>query len=982
MDILKFTPDAYQQDLIISAMQGHPDDVLPRTQFVESIFNSRHWLPWLSDQGTDYIVAFDNHQAYSVLRNSPWVLEIAHKVGIPHSMSVFEIQDAPFRRNPDEEEGFLTEEDVEPGVDWFESMLFRYTDWGKAWWREVLQNSVDACLEATARYGRRGEIVCSIYTHENSEKVSVKVTDNGIGMDTEVLVKAFLKPGGSAKRGDYAGKPPTGGLGKAKEMLFHAWPEWSVHTQMDDGDGLYVKARYGPYVKGNLLQQAKRPRQGPGTEITVTMKEDRCIKKEDLYNFIELSSFPIKVIFRRYHVDDLDITLEEEEELKADNKITARTDLKKHPDQEPKRYAADEPNRTLERRDGSVWAEVYHMPRARKFKQAIIRASGLYLFSASSHFDLPGKVIIELKYKPKGMNWDDDEKRWVPMSPEKAAQQRMNEYGPLEMLRESRDGLINSWRRTNYQYKLDEFLEELAKKPDTVFKRKPRLKKRVRAVNRKAEKPDFDELFEYIQPRKIYDDTEKTLQDMRKVHEQELVRRMMRAVRQGDLVMGDPSTFNQVFTDGQIAMLKVLLKRPDIVQRIRESEPGYRKPVYTETTEVIEVTAEKTEEEVIAEKLQEMIDDVEYSAISTAVDTELYKKYAKILTPLLKKAYEEGKGSEHAENVIKMLKWEPDFIFSDETDKPTPRPPDKFNPTMFTAKERQVAKFWVECIRLIHMIQGSVNLDLDVGFLFENPGSDAFEGEYIADPGKAEKEGEEAYTENIGAFKAVLIAPADLGRSGQWKHRYKLRDYGSIATMVSIGFHEVVHANLHRLDEYSDHGHNAKFANMITDDLKTAMLFSAAFFELARHCAGMYKIKERGVRKGPPRRTKKPIRRGTGYYVVKCEEKGGRPEMFATLQEARDAVEEYQREFPSAECQIFAKYRPVTGSDVPALDDELESRWGGGSYWDYDLQTRLDHLRNQCDRYQRDYHGYSDIDGKDIFKRKRRLRRYNPRNYG
>jgi len=144
-----------------------------------------------------------NALRFSVLRYSPWASEIAQKIAIPFSMSVFRLRSearisVTVRKNP-EEELLLSEEDIQPDVEWFENFRLRYTDWKKAWWREILQNSVDTCLEALDNYGRRGKIICELYSYTDSDAVVIKVSDNGMGMTLKLLKDAFLKSGGSGK---------------------------------------------------------------------------------------------------------------------------------------------------------------------------------------------------------------------------------------------------------------------------------------------------------------------------------------------------------------------------------------------------------------------------------------------------------------------------------------------------------------------------------------------------------------------------------------------------------------------------------------------------------------------------------------------------------------------------------------------------------------------------------------------------------------
>jgi hypothetical protein len=623
------------------------------------------------------------------------------------------------------------------------------------------------------------------------------------------------------------------------------------------------------------------------------------------------------------------------------------------------------------------------MPKARKFKQVIIRSNGLYLFSAPGTYDISGKVIIELRYKPKGHKWEDG--TWKPLDEEEIAKQTIEDYGPLEMLSESRDSLL--WR---YKHGLDQFLTQLIKKPEVVLKR-TRPKKRVRAVNRIREKVDFDKLFEKFHPAEILERPEETLQKSQFHSEQDLLHQFLRAVRHGDIKFREPDSFKERFSDGQIQILKELLSNPDIAHRLREIQQEQKKEEAIDQLledededEGDELTGDISREEAeswegapgadtleeLVEEADSVLDKVDYAAISTAVDGNLYKLYTEILDPLMKAAKAEGKSTNYAENVIKMLRWEPDIILSDETESPTPPPPAKYSPVRFGQKERQVIKFWVESIRLIHMIQGQVNMELDAGFLFENPGSDAYEGEYLSESGG----GGEGYTQDIGSFKAVLIAPATIGGAGNWIHRYKLRDYTDVYKVVSIAFHEVVHAHLGRSDETAELGHEATFANMLTDDLVLAMKHSSAFPKLARFCADLYPIRLRGekAKKKPAR----GISRGAGYYSVKCEGRRGRAPKFKTLREARKFVSDYHTESPGKDCEIFAHYRPIDKGkdDINVGEIETIGRWDSP----IDLDARLRGVRALWDDDFRDdwRSDYVETYGEDIFhRRNKKIRR-------
>lgn len=103
--------------------------------------------------------------------------------------------------------------------EYFHKAAASYADWRSAWWREALQNSVDAGateieLKSAMSFG----------DHEGAYVLSV--TDNGSGMSQDTLVDRFLAFGGSQKASD-----AVGGFGKAKELLILPWVCWSMASR-------------------------------------------------------------------------------------------------------------------------------------------------------------------------------------------------------------------------------------------------------------------------------------------------------------------------------------------------------------------------------------------------------------------------------------------------------------------------------------------------------------------------------------------------------------------------------------------------------------------------------------------------------------------------------------------------------------------------------------------------------------------------------
>lgn len=120
-----------------------------------------------------------------------------------------------------------------------------YQDWKLAFFREVLQNSVDA-----------GATVVNFNFEQHSETDSIIIaTDNGCGMDEDTLCNVFLSMGGTKK---FDGS--VGGFGYAKNIILFAHSSYSIHT----GTNL-VRGVGGTYELGKVEAF-------PGTKIEVKME--------------------------------------------------------------------------------------------------------------------------------------------------------------------------------------------------------------------------------------------------------------------------------------------------------------------------------------------------------------------------------------------------------------------------------------------------------------------------------------------------------------------------------------------------------------------------------------------------------------------------------------------------------------------------------------------------------------------------------------
>lgn len=119
--------------------------------------------------------------------------------------------------------------------------------WRMAWWREAIQNAVDA---------RATRIDLSVERKDGY--ILVTAEDNGRGMDLEILQTKFLSEGATSKGAD-----ESGGFGVAKELLLMPWMEWYVETNGHWARGF----REEPYEYDTL----KTPR--VGTKLSVKMSD-------------------------------------------------------------------------------------------------------------------------------------------------------------------------------------------------------------------------------------------------------------------------------------------------------------------------------------------------------------------------------------------------------------------------------------------------------------------------------------------------------------------------------------------------------------------------------------------------------------------------------------------------------------------------------------------------------------------------------------
>lgn len=158
------------------------------------------------------------------------------------------------------------------GREFFVTALKDYRSWREKWWRECVQNAVDA----GARRVRLEAI------EQDDGTMVVACQDDGRGMDEDTLLNKFLVLGGTTKVG---ASGAAGGFGKAKELLVLPWLGWRVHTRgvVAAGSGTdYEVTRGAPELRG--------------TRLEVRMPADQCTSGAAALAFLAKSDLP-KIAF-------------------------------------------------------------------------------------------------------------------------------------------------------------------------------------------------------------------------------------------------------------------------------------------------------------------------------------------------------------------------------------------------------------------------------------------------------------------------------------------------------------------------------------------------------------------------------------------------------------------------------------------------------------------------------------------------------------
>ena len=241
---------------------------------------------------------------------------------------------------------------IKVGARFFQAALKDYENWPVKWWREAIQNAVDAKAKT---------IECGVVQlPDNTFRVWCQ--DDGRGMSRETLLNKFLVLGESGKDDDHDAK---GGFGKAKEMLILPWLQWKIHTR----DALAVGA-------GIDYEVSEAPNLA-GTRVEVVMPQDNATSILQANEFVArcyLKGITFRFVEQTRRTDHLAVVTEVHAELKPGKLFR-------------------------EIGEGGGKAKLYFEkpPKdAVPFREFYVRTGGLFMFDKWLPAGVEGRIIVEL----------------------------------------------------------------------------------------------------------------------------------------------------------------------------------------------------------------------------------------------------------------------------------------------------------------------------------------------------------------------------------------------------------------------------------------------------------------------------------------------------------------------------------------------------------------------------------------------------------
>ena len=151
--------------------------------------------------------------------------------------------------------------------------------------KELVQNSFDAVK--TMLYNKRtteGNIIVTV----NAEQNTITVKDDGVGMDKETLLKAFLTYPGTSKT-DLPIEHRSGGLGQAKQLLLFT-PESIRVESIKDGRLLILEATPQQLLDGTAVLNTESSDAPSGTTVTVVLP--KTVEREGKLEEVKIGTYP------------------------------------------------------------------------------------------------------------------------------------------------------------------------------------------------------------------------------------------------------------------------------------------------------------------------------------------------------------------------------------------------------------------------------------------------------------------------------------------------------------------------------------------------------------------------------------------------------------------------------------------------------------------------------------------------------------------
>lgn len=264
-------------------------------------------------------------------------------------------------------------------------------DWRPMWWREAIQNSVDAGRRKNGTGITRIDL--SVETLGDGSRL-VSCSDNGGGMTWDTFENKFLMLGESGKeatpRYDYKAEMErtraateeteegdAGGFGEAKRLLILPWLDVEVHSQ-----DWVTKAT--PSAEETFFRK-KAPRYLDGVRLTVRMPADKFCDVEHALRVVTRSFLP----HVRFTVNG--------EPYKADLPLGSKEITEFADECSGKALLYHSPRtRRVDILAGADESDSVDGHKPKKMGELIVRKRGIWMFSLPIESKVPGYLVLRL----------------------------------------------------------------------------------------------------------------------------------------------------------------------------------------------------------------------------------------------------------------------------------------------------------------------------------------------------------------------------------------------------------------------------------------------------------------------------------------------------------------------------------------------------------------------------------------------------------